>query len=136
MGKEKKDPVTPKDIEKIKSFVDDLDLIDEKELDEFKKLKKQGDDLSIALLSAKCYNFIDLNLLFFKDDDEDHTDKVKKVLEDSEVSDLRDLVSEYNEGKEFGSALVKNKIESLVRSKKETYKDLIRFFFKVFGGEE
>lgn len=126
------------DTELIKSIIEDAEIINEETLEVMKELREKSicDDYNLGILFLKCHNYFDMNSDLFKDEEKDLTDKIRTYLKKFDIIELRSIVSNYGDGKEMGSYILRNKIANIINKEREEYNNLINLFFTIFSGED
>jgi hypothetical protein len=126
------------EIEDLKTIIADKELIDDEDLEQLKNQKKKltGNDVTLGILFIKCFDVMFLNLDQFKKSEEKINKKIATFLNSFEIDSLRHFVNEYGEGKEYGDFIAEQNIMSVVSNNRESFLELIRLFFQIFGGED
>ncbi len=139
-NEEKKTEFSQEEIKLLKSYVDDEEIIEDKEMENLKKLRVKSvkDSIAFGDLFIACYSYFRNNLYLFFTDEQDKLYKKLKKFSSSiqEIAELRDLLEMYGDGEEWGSHYTGERIKDLVSHNKENMESLIQLFFQVFGEEE
>lgn len=137
--KTKQIELTKEQIEGIKEIIGSGESeLPEDELNSIRELKKQisTDDLKLAILYVKCYNFLELNSFQFINEEHDYTEEIKSFLEQFEVDEIRNLVNTYGNGKEYGDHIIELNVKSFTTKNRTLYNKLIVMFFRIVGVED
>jgi len=127
------------ELEKIKITFEEKENIQDEDLEKLKQLKiKSGtDSITLGQLFMTCYNYLNGYLYLLSDKDDKEKSKLEKKLNDYlsnfQVENLRILIEEYNDGVEFGSYYIGERIKDLANAQRTKLNKLIELFFKVFG---
>ena len=135
---DKNNNFSEKEIEDMKDTISEKEIMEDEDLEQIKNLKKSvsGSDVNLAKLFIKCYDFMSINTFQFKDESRNFIKKIEKFLQTFDVSEIRRLVNEYGDGKEYGSYVIEENIKKEVHLNRKRYLDLIKVFFRIFGEEE
>lgn len=129
--------LTLEQIEELRDIASERDIISDEELESMKDLKKTitENPINLAALYIKSYDTFAINIFEFKNDSNDYSGEIKKLLEQHSIDRLRDLIELYDGGKGYGDALTESNIRSLVGKNRNKYLELIKLFYQVFGEE-
>ena len=121
----------------IKSYFEDKEIIEDKELEELKKsLSKMGkDSILLGNLFLTSYDYLRIHYNNF--DDEDIKLRTKQLLSSYHYANyFRKLIEDYGDGNEIGSFYSGEKIKDMVVKHRENMMYLINIFFKLVGDED
>jgi hypothetical protein len=128
--------ITDEEIQKLKDFIAETEIIADEELEELRELRKKiTQDFYVGMLAVKCYNALDFNVLKFKNETGDFVELLETYLQEIEINRLRSFVSQYSYGEEYGDFIIEANIKYCVQEQRAKYLELIRFFFNIFGGD-
>jgi len=115
-----------------------IGISDDPELKLIKILKKEvsTNDIQKGVLFVKCYNFFKSNISLFKQEEKDLTKDVEEYLEPINIENLRKLINDYGNGKEYGDYLIEENIKRIVDKNRKEVEELIQIFFEIFGTED
>ncbi|MBU0958178.1 MAG: hypothetical protein KKF56_05205 [Nanoarchaeota archaeon] len=121
-------------IENIKTKLEDVDLIEDDELEEMRKLRKaiSYDSLNVAKLFIKCYDFLSSNIGLFGED----AKKILILLDDFDAKMIRYSLEDFGSGSDIGSHYAMETIKYYVKENRGRMCYLIDLFFTIFGDEE
>jgi len=131
--------LTKEQIDEIKEIISSGESeLPEDELNSIRELKKQIsiDDLKLAILYVRCYNFLELNSFQFISEEHDYIDEIKDFLEQFEINEIRNLVNSYGNGKDYGDHIIELNIKNFVNKNRISYNKLIVTFFRIMGVED
>jgi len=126
----------------IKKKVEEKDLIEDDDVENLKKLKKESNTNStiFAKLFLTAWDYLHGNLYaFYEKDNEDMKKlhlKLRGHLNTFQIEKLRNLLEEYNDGNNFGSNFKKMDIKEYSKKYHQKMDNLIQLFFQCFGGDE
>lgn len=120
------------ELEDMKSFIEDGDLIDEDELEELRKESKSifVDSVKLAKVFIKCYDYFYVCLKAFKD--KPYYNKLRDYLNGFRNQELRSKLEDYGDGKEFGDNYIFQNIKRIINIDRDRRIDLILMFSYVF----
>lgn len=130
--------LTDLELKEIKEIVSEKDCVDDLEMEDLIKLKTtiSNNNIALAILYTKCFTLLDINMLKFKTDDEDYSEKLKDYIYQFDLPELRHLVNEYENGEGFGDYVIAQNIKKCVYDNKRSCMEVIRIFWALFGGED
>lgn len=125
--------LTDEEISSIKDIVEDKELISNDKKKDLQKLKTKSstNDISLGILVIDCYNILELNIGSYSDDENDFREKMKNFISSINIEPLRECLSDYGFGKEFGDYQTERVIKSIVASNRDNYLNLINLFFRI-----
>lgn len=126
---------TDDEVTKMRSKLEEKDFDDDEWLEILKKMRAEMNTNSVSLgrLFLSCHDFLILNNYLFE---KEASEKLKQILAQISVTDLRHHVEEYGEGKEYGSYYVSQNIRKAVAEKRKEMIELVVLFFRIRGDEE
>lgn len=112
-------------IEKIKEKSEQM--IEEEKFEELKKLKDNGDKISLSKVFNQIFHIFDMNFYLFEK--EDYFWDYKKTLDNlrEDAQKIEEALDDYDDGKQKSSYYGKEKLKELM--KKREINDLIQVFF-------
>ena len=126
----------------IQKKVDDKDLIEDDDIENLKKLKKESNTNSIIFskLFLTSWDYFNGNLYGFYEKDNENMKKLhlklRGHLNTFQIEKLRNLLEGYNDGKNFGSHFKERDIKEYAKKYYKKMDNLIQLFFQCFGGDE
>lgn len=119
-------------LQKIKESLDQDDLEDQEINDLKERRKKAGTDiLEFARLSIFCYDFINS----MKNDFKENSGKIRSYLNQFDIGNMRNLLSNYDNEYSIGNYYTKEDIKKEVEKSRKKFENLINVFFTLFVKE-
>jgi hypothetical protein len=131
----KKIKFSDEEIDSLKTIFSDKEIIEQEKFDELKKLKESMNEVNLGILFRDCFNILEINCECFKDEEKDYSKKLNLFLKSFDVNEIRSLLRDYGNGKEYGDYLIERNIKRIVEANRDKYLELINFFFKI-GSDE
>lgn len=129
----------------IKEELNDKDIFEDDQIKKLqeKRSKSGSNKIILAHLFIECLDNIknNLNKIETKEDDEDKKlskakREISNYLKYRDDKKLRDLIEEYNDGKDYGAYFLELNIKDLAVEKKDQMNNVISMFFKIFEEDE
>lgn len=118
----------------IKEGFEDVDI--DEDLEEMNEIKTEAkkNKISLAKLFVRCYEILESNYYILEDDK--LKSKIESFLKDFYgIENIKDMIEEYGDGKDIGSYYLGERIIDVVIENRSKIDYFIKFFFRVFGGE-
>jgi len=128
--------LTEKSIETLTEITEEKDLIDDDLIRELNKKKKDisTNPIQLGKIFLICHDTLTSNLQTFSHEKEAQT-QLKQHLQTFDINPLRELLTTYGDGMNYGDHHIQKKISTQVNQQRQKYLELISLFFKIFGGE-
>jgi hypothetical protein len=122
--------IAQQELSKIKSKIEEKELITEETLKQIKDLinKNSTDILKFSKSFIKCYDILKGNALSL-----DYSEEFKKLLNNLEIDKIRSYLESYNGGDSIGDHYILEDIKDFNSKKRKEMEEIIEIFLYLFN---